>query len=54
MLVGPAGGFTRQEMYLAVAAGFVPVSLGPTTLRVETAAVALLAGVVLWLDGGTA
>jgi 16S rRNA (uracil1498-N3)-methyltransferase len=52
MLVGPAGGFTHQEADVAVGAGFAPVSLGPTTLRVETAAIVLLAGVVLWLDGG--
>lgn len=50
MLIGPAGGFTRQEQGMATDAGFLPVSLGPTTLRVETAAIVLLAGVVLWLD----
>jgi 16S rRNA (uracil1498-N3)-methyltransferase len=49
MAVGPAGGFTLREMDLAQGGGFRPVSLGPHTLRVETAAVCLLAGVVLWL-----
>lgn len=52
LAIGPAGGFTRRERELAVASGFVPASLGQTTLRVETAAVCLLSAVVLWLDGG--
>ena len=43
MVVGPAGGFTRREVDLARGAGFQPVSLGPHVLRVETAAVAMLA-----------
>ncbi|MFO7956639.1 MAG: RsmE family RNA methyltransferase [Candidatus Brocadiia bacterium] len=51
LAVGPAGGFTRRERELAVNEGFVPASLGPTTLRVETAAICLLTGVMLWLDG---
>ncbi len=51
LAVGPAGGFTRREQEAAVGRGFMPVSLGPSTLRVETAAICLLAAVVLWLDG---
>jgi 16S rRNA (uracil1498-N3)-methyltransferase len=51
MVVGPAGGFSRREMKLAQTAGFRPVSLGPHVLRVETAAVAMLAVVVAWLSG---
>ncbi len=50
MTVGPAGGFTPRELDLAVAGGFVPVSLGANVLRVETAAICLLAGVVMWFD----
>jgi len=49
--VGPAGGWTSAELALAERAGFRTVSLGPHVLRVETAAVCLLAGVVLWLEG---
>jgi len=49
LLVGPAGGFTRREHELAVSAGFTPVSLGPHTLRVETAALSLLSVVAVWL-----
>jgi 16S rRNA (uracil1498-N3)-methyltransferase len=43
VLVGPEGGLTAAERSAAVAAGFVPARLGRTTLRVETAAVAMLA-----------
>jgi 16S rRNA (uracil1498-N3)-methyltransferase len=41
--VGPEGGFTEEEVALAVAAGWQPVSLGNRVLRVETAAVAAAA-----------
>ncbi len=51
-MVGPAGGFTEREIALAVEAGFRPVSLGPHILRVETAAITLVAGVMLCLEGG--
>jgi 16S rRNA (uracil1498-N3)-methyltransferase len=47
LAVGPAGGFTRRELQMAAAAGFLPVSLGPHVLRVETAALCLLAGLML-------
>jgi len=46
VLVGPEGGLTADERARALAAGFVPVRLGATTLRIETAAVALLAAVI--------
>ena len=39
--VGPEGGFTDGEIAAAVAAGWRTVTLGPRTLRVETAAIAL-------------
>lgn len=38
VLVGPEGGFTDAERTAAVAAGAVPVSLGPAVLRIELAA----------------
>ena len=43
LAAGPEAGFTAQEEAALVAAGFVPASLGPRTLRTETAAVAALA-----------
>ena len=48
LLVGPEGGFTDAERDAIVRAGFIPTSLGPNMLRVETAAVALLAGIWAW------
>ncbi len=41
VLIGPEGDFTQEEVGQAMQAGFIPVSLGPTVLRVETAAVAV-------------
>jgi len=43
ILVGPEGGMTKAELAGAIEAGFKPVRLGSTTLRIETAAIALLA-----------
>lgn len=39
ILIGPEGGFSLQEVQEAIAAGFVPVSLGPSRLRTETAGI---------------
>ena len=38
-LIGPEGDFTSQEVDSAIKAGFIPVSLGETTLKVDTAAI---------------
>jgi 16S rRNA (uracil1498-N3)-methyltransferase len=46
LAVGPEGGFAAEEVALAVAAGWHTVDLGPRTLRVETAALMLVAMVV--------
>jgi len=43
-LVGPEGGFTAEELAAAEAAGCHRASLAPHILRVETAAIALAAG----------
>jgi 16S rRNA (uracil1498-N3)-methyltransferase len=43
LLVGPEGGLAPAETEAARAAGFVPVSLGPRILRVETAAMVAVA-----------
>jgi 16S rRNA (uracil1498-N3)-methyltransferase len=44
LLIGPEGGFDPEELAeLRARAGVVPISLGPRTLRAETAALAALA-----------
>jgi len=43
MLSGPEGGLSPAEEETAIALGFVPVTLGPRTLRAETAPLASLA-----------
>lgn len=40
ILIGPEGDFTKQEIELALQNHFIPVSLGETRLRTETAGVA--------------
>jgi len=44
-LIGPEGDFTADEVGAALKAGFIPVSLGNSVLRVETAAV-YIAGIL--------
>ncbi len=39
LLIGPEGDFSSREIQMAKAAGFLPVSLGDTRLRTETAGV---------------
>jgi 16S rRNA (uracil1498-N3)-methyltransferase len=43
LMVGPEGGFSEGEENAAIAAGAVPVSMGPRVLRTETAGLAALA-----------
>jgi 16S rRNA (uracil1498-N3)-methyltransferase len=38
LLIGPEGDFSEEEVKKAIAAGFIPVSLGRSRLRTETAA----------------
>ncbi|MCF8084860.1 MAG: 16S rRNA (uracil(1498)-N(3))-methyltransferase [Deltaproteobacteria bacterium] len=42
-IIGPEGGFSKEEVRTAGAAGFVPVSLGRRILRAETAAITVAA-----------
>lgn len=42
-LLGPEGGLAEDEVALAIAGGFVTVTLGPRILRAETAAIAVAA-----------
>ncbi|RLB14417.1 MAG: 16S rRNA methyltransferase [Deltaproteobacteria bacterium] len=41
-MVGPEGGFSREEVVQAMEVGFVPISLGRRILRAETAAMVLV------------
>lgn len=47
LLSGPEGGLTPAEEAAALAAGFVPVTLGPRVLRAETAPLAVLGALLL-------
>lgn len=47
VVVGPEGGFTTEEVEVAVASGATPVSLGPRRLRAETAGVVAANAVAL-------
>ena len=48
LLSGPEGGLSPTEEAQAIAAGFVPVSLGHRVLRAETAPVAVLSALSCW------
>ena len=50
IFIGPEGDFTPDEVALAIKHGCVPVSLGDTVLKVETAAIAAVA-LVKFLGG---
>ena len=43
VLVGPEGGFSKEEVNLAVSKGLITVSLGKRILRAETAAISAVA-----------
>ena len=43
ILIGPEGDFSRDEAELAIANGFIPVHLGDSRLRTETAALTAVA-----------
>jgi 16S rRNA (uracil1498-N3)-methyltransferase len=54
LVVGPEGGFTPEEVEQFGTSGFRPVHLGPRTLRLETAATALMTSAqLLWGDLAT-
>lgn len=48
VLIGPEGDFSQDEVATALQYGCVPVSLGETVLRVETAAVAAASFIMLF------
>lgn len=47
VLIGPEGGFSPEEVKLAIKNNFLPVSLGPRRLRAETAAIMAVNRLVL-------
>ncbi|MBI4498389.1 MAG: 16S rRNA (uracil(1498)-N(3))-methyltransferase [Chloroflexi bacterium] len=46
LVIGPEGGFAEREVEAAVAAGALPVSLGPRILRAETAGLVAAAAIL--------
>jgi 16S rRNA (uracil1498-N3)-methyltransferase len=49
LLIGPEGGFTPEEIGLAIKAGFQTVSLGKRILRTETAGIAAISTIhAIW------
>jgi len=48
--IGPEGDFTPEEIERATQAGCIPISLGPTVLKVETAAIAVLSFAQFYFD----
>ena len=47
VLIGPEGDFSQQEAALALRSGYIPVHLGPSRLRTETAALTAVQAVYL-------
>lgn len=47
VLIGPEGDFSKEEAHNAMTAGYIPVHLGPSRLRTETAAVTAAEAVYL-------
>ena len=45
IMIGPEGDFSKEEAELALAAGFIPVHLGESRLRTETAALTATAAI---------
>ena len=48
VLIGPEGDFSQEEAAAALKAGYIPVHLGPSRLRTETAAVTAAEAVYLF------
>ena len=46
-MIGPEGDFSQKEVETAISSGFVPVHLGSSRLRTETAALSVAASVYL-------
>ena len=53
ILIGPEGDFSKEEAALAASSGFVPVSIGRSRLRTETAAMVAVAAVYAGMSACT-
>ncbi len=53
VLIGPEGDFSQDEVRSALDAGFIPVHLGPSRLRTETAAITAVEAAYFTLGLGT-
>jgi 16S rRNA (uracil1498-N3)-methyltransferase len=51
LAVGPEGGFEPAERELSRKSGWLPISLGANTLRIETAGLAGCASLLAWVGG---
>ncbi|WP_411768763.1 16S rRNA (uracil(1498)-N(3))-methyltransferase [Winogradskyella sp. A3E31] len=51
ILIGPEGDFSTSEIELALHTGFIPVTLGETRLRTETAAIVACHSVAFFNEG---
>jgi RsmE family RNA methyltransferase len=51
IVVGPEGGLADAELAMLRAAGAIPVRLGRSVLRIETAAIALAAAAIASAEG---
>jgi 16S rRNA (uracil1498-N3)-methyltransferase len=47
ILIGPEGDFTQSEINAAIQKGFIPVTLGDTRLRTETAGIVAAVKLIL-------
>ena len=52
LAVGPEGGWIDYELNMLAGKGFIPFSLGPRTLRTDTAAIALIAALMTTQEEG--
>jgi 16S rRNA (uracil1498-N3)-methyltransferase len=52
LAVGPPGGFTEEEHGFLRSQGFTPISLGPSRLTTETAAIALISVIRTMMQSG--
>lgn len=50
IFIGPEGGFSDEEIELAIGAGIVPISLGRRILRTETAGLAIISMIMLQME----